>query len=94
MLVNLHSNTDFTFNCTEITFKGAQYPVLVSQERACLSVECLVLASSSLKWIQITLVLVFIISRYWFKSIIRVPPGPPGEQPPEIGIIFLRNAGK
>ena len=25
-------------------------------------------------WIQITLVLVFIISRYWFKSIIRVPP--------------------
>ena len=24
--------------------------------------------------IQITLVLVFIISRYWFKSIIRVPP--------------------
>ena len=27
--------------------------------------------------IQITLVLVFIFSRYWSKSIIRVPPGAP-----------------
>ena len=26
--------------------------------------------------IQITLVLVFIFSRYWSKSIIRAPPGP------------------
>ena len=25
-------------------------------------------------WIQIILVLVFILSRYWFKSIIRSPP--------------------
>ena len=29
-------------------------------------------------WIQITLVLVFIFSRYWSKSIIRAPPLPPG----------------
>ena len=29
--------------------------------------------------IQITLVLVFIFSRYWSKSIIRVPPGAPRE---------------
>ena len=28
--------------------------------------------------IQITLVLVFIFSRYWSKSIIRAPPLPPG----------------
>ena len=27
-------------------------------------------------WIQIILVLVFILSRYWFKSIIRSPPPP------------------
>ena len=30
------------------------------------------------KRIQITLVLVFILSRYWFKSIIRAPPPSPG----------------
>ena len=29
--------------------------------------------------IQITLLLVFIFSRYWSKSIIRAPPGAPGE---------------
>ena len=27
-------------------------------------------------WIQIILVLVFILSRYWFKSIIRIPRPP------------------
>ena len=38
--------------------------------------------------IQITLVLVFIFSRYWSKSIIRVPPGAPESFGPIIDVIL------
>ena len=32
--------------------------------------------ATPIPWIQIILVLVFIFSRYWSKSIIRAPPAP------------------